>query len=53
MLTFIETLYYLLQSWGLWQRLMAIHEAKIKAQAVANAPETKQELIRILKEDKL
>lgn len=44
MLTAIEILYYLLRTWGIWDKLLAVHHAKEKAQAVANAPETDGEL---------
>lgn len=53
MLWLLECLYYLLQSWGIWQRLMAVHEAKTKAQDVANAPVTKDELVDVLDRGKI
>lgn len=53
MLTLIEVFYYVLQICGIWERLLSVHEAKTKAQAVANAPETKQELVDVLDKAKI
>lgn len=42
-LTLLEWLYAALKALGVWDRLLAVHEAHVKAQAVADSPVTAKE----------
>ena len=53
MFDLIEGLYYFLQAVGLWEKLLNVHEAKVKAQQVADSPVTKDELLQTLEDGKL